>query len=80
MTVALEAPGSFLEAFRTIIKKTKNKFIKVLCVEHGESVCATAALEDLWGGLLNYPEAFQKLPRSFPEAIPYQRAAGPRSA
>ena len=60
MTAALEVPGSFLEAFRKFMEKNeKNKFMKVRCVEHGERVCATVALEDPW-------EDFQAISEAFP--------------
>ena len=62
MTAALEAPGSFLEAsWKFHEQKRNNKFIKVRCVEHGERICATAALADLWEEFQNFPEAFWKL-------------------
>ena len=34
--------------------------MKVCCEEHGETICATAALEGLWQELQNFLETFRK--------------------
>ena len=81
MTAAPEAPGSFPGASHKLDElQHKNKFIKIRCVEHGEKVCATAALENIWKGFQNIQEAFWKLSGSFLEAKAFRRAPGARSA